>query len=704
MGPTGATGPAGASAASTSLWRDAPRAGVAALTLDLERSGADSIPDLVRERVVRYDAGDHDGFPVPIGQTQGLRTIAGLHMSVPVAWLDPLGWGEGADDLRLGSNADFLAFFGEGWDEGSLSPWGRGRSDVGWLWVSHETLSGTSPAVGRAPSGQQKTLASLLAYLGAYPIDVTVAAQWTSTFVEAAITRHKQQIGGSWIRLVLDEATLEWSRDRGATSRRFDSTSNTRLRVLGFDGPRADHDDNGVALGTDVIVGTGSNCSGGVSPWGTVVSGEENVQDNWGDIEPWWTGDNAFIAGQGFDPGQRITFTRTPSSGSAFGRSTRSGTKHDRDLQGFLTELDPRRPSTEYLDQVDDGRGHAKWAFMGHARYENVTFVTDADGQLVDGEPIVMYGGDDRLGGRVYKWVTSAPYVAGMSQADIRAMLPDGTLYVAHMIDLSRATGVTLTSGQLPTRAVPGSGRWVELSLASEDIAPNAPALGAGTTVGQALQDAQWNTVGAFGSDDDVRHALQSAGHKLGVSELDRPEDVEWNARDPFGTPRLYIALTKHSGQVALDQSGVRYASATHASQSPRRQDVTGRIWTLEEADALHPGQSHTFHYYQVWGGSVGQGALDVTNPDNLLIDARGGVWFATDGNFGVNHASEGLYYLDLGPSGTDPGRAFRVVTMPADAEATGPAFTPNERTLFISVQNPGTSVTNHWPGVEVGK
>jgi secreted PhoX family phosphatase len=104
-----------------------------------------------------------------------------------------------------------------------------------------------------------------------------------------------------------------------------------------------------------------------------------------------------------------------------------------------------------------------------------------------------------------------------------------------------------------------------------------------------------------------------------------------------------------------------------------------------------------------VWTGSHGLGDFDAAAPDNLVIDADGGVWFGTDGNFGVNTVSDSLYYLDLDPThttGPHPsyGMAFRVASVPSDAEMTGPAFSSGMGTLFFSVQHPGEDSYSSWP------
>ena len=89
------------------------------------------------------------------------------------------------------------------------------------------------------------------------------------------------------------------------------------------------------------------------------------------------------------------------------------------------------------------------------------------------------------------------------------------------------------------------------------------------------------------------------------------------------------------------------------------------------------------------------------------MIDRDGGVWFGTDGNFGTNKTADAIYYLDLDPAHAagQPGvvtatfgKAFRVVAVPSDAEATGPALGPDMRTLFVNVQHPGESIWSVWP------
>jgi secreted PhoX family phosphatase len=522
----------------------------------------------------------------------------------------------------------------------------------------------------------------------------------------------KTQIGGAWFRVAQNPQTGAWRVVRTPSAVRYDSTDNTLLALIGHQLTEPDHDDAGNILPDGVMVGVAGDCSGGQTPWGTVFSAEENVQDYYGDLEVAWNSNNGFVLGAGFDPGANVVPSVVPgNSGFYYGLLSNSFEKHNRDVYGYLVEIDPGQAPGLYYQSLStggDGKGHRKLGVMGRARWENAAFVVGSDWQLLDGKKIVIYGGDDRTSGRIYKWVSAAAYTTGMTKAQVRALLDEGTLYVCDFEDLNNNDGYTLLStGLPPTEATRGTGRWVELSTTSTDIAPNAAALGDPTrTVGAALTDVNWNSIGGFPDDNTVRQALFTATNKIGAMELNRPEDVEWNALDPSGTPRLYVAFTNHTRRKALDQDGVLIPPAIHGT-TPARADTVGRIFALEEANPASPQDSMTFTYFQVWGGSTGQGLFNAADPDNLMIDAAGGLWFGTDGNYGTNGRADAVYYVDLDPAHAagQPGivfptfgLGFRVAAGPADSEATGPCFSSDMRTLFFNAQHPGESVSSTWP------
>ncbi|WP_129573525.1 MULTISPECIES: alkaline phosphatase PhoX [Sorangium] len=676
-------------------------------------TSAANIAGYVKERVEMFAAGAlpaGEQFPLHAAATDTIRTLAGVRSDIVVTWLDPLTFSTAPDAPRFGANNDYTAFFGEGWSAaaGSAPQW-NGSGSAGWLWVNHEYVSGKSPTASSAPTGQHLTLARHLKKLGVLANDVE-ANVWAQADVDTYIRWEKKEVGGSWLRIVQDPATGAWSVDRSARAVRYDATSKTLSRIAGHElsGPGKD-DLTGAPLPEGIVAGIMGDCAGGQTPWGTVITAEENVQDYYGDLEANWSGDQKFLAGRGFDPGAPVSPAFEASTSAEFGRISDPNGRQPRDHYGYLTEIDPGKPADEYDGKTEAGTGHKKFGFMGRARWEAATFAVDGDWKLLPGQPIVVYGTDDRRGGRIYKYVTAGNYTAGMTRAEIRGLLDEGKLYAAHLAGLDNTTGNTLlATGAAPTEAAPGAGQWIELSVDSAAVAPNAAALGDATrTVGAALRDATWNGLGGFATDYDVWRALFTASNKVGIMELNRPEDIEWNPRDPSGTPRIYVAFTNHTGQTALDQGGKLYDPATHATTSPKRADAVGSIFALEEADPAHPGASTSFRYFEVWHGAKTQGDFDASCPDNLLLDREGGVWFGTDGNFGVASHADAFYYLDLDPAHREGqagvaqpsfGKAFRVVALPSDAEATGPSFAPDMGTIFMSVQHPGENAYSTWP------
>lgn len=694
-------------------------------------------------------------FPLPSGATDTVRSLAGLSTNVVVRWMDPISFSSSGNSTnpvelpRFGANADYTAFFGDGWDAGgNLSPIYAGSSHSGWAWVNHEYVSNNRPRPTAAPTGQHLTLARLMRSLSLLNQDPSVSV-WSNRSLVDYGNLWKKNVGGSWFRIVQDPQSREWNVDLGAKALRFDATSSTLTKVVGTALSAADKDDSGNALPEGVVAGIHSDCSGGQTPWGTVISAEENVQFGYGDLETAWnsrndlsfttTGEspNTYLAGGTINP------VVAPSVSADFSPTTGSdvdsvNARHNRDMHGYLVEIDPTVAPDEYYGKTTPGVGHRKIGGMGRARWENAAFVTGADFQLVPGQPIVIYSGDDRRSGRIYKFVSTGVYTAGMTRAQIRQLLDTGKLYVAHFAGLDNRTGMEILNGQgqsvVPTDAAPGQGSWIELSV--DNTTQQAPNAGAtipradGTTytypnftVGQALKDTAYNGLGGFPNDDEVRRALFTASNKIGIMELNRPEDLEWNPLDPSGTPTLYIAFTEHGTTTALRQNGTIITATLDAGgawvrrsrDASNPEEATGRgsersggIFALHEADPAAPGTSLTFTYFRVWRGKkqgdTGYDALyDAAKPDNLAIDKDGGVWFGTDGNFEASSAADALYYLDLDPAHkatTMPtyGKAFRVVATPSDAEATGPAFTPDMKTLFFNVQHPGESVYSAWP------
>lgn len=181
-----------------------------------------------------------------------------------------------------------------------------------------------------------------------------------------------------------------------------------------------------------------------------------------------------------------------------------------------------------------------------------------------------------------------------------------------------------------------------------------------------------------FKDQQEVLIRAREAAHLLGGTRLDRPEDCEI---DP--------------------KSGAVIVACTMNTPEGR---PFGSLMKLEEEgrDPL----ALKFKWSQFIAGGPQTG---FSCPDNLVFDRNGNLWMTSDVpdedmNKGA-YAFQGnnsLYYIPM--SGPRAGQAYRVASAPMDAEFTGPCFSPDGKTLFLSVQHPGANskglnqLTSHWP------
>jgi secreted PhoX family phosphatase len=169
----------------------------------------------------------------------------------------------------------------------------------------------------------------------------------------------------------------------------------------------------------------------------------------------------------------------------------------------------------------------------------------------------------------------------------------------------------------------------------------------------------------------DARKAALDAG----ATPVDRPEDLEVHPLDGS----VFIAMTNNS---------------LHGN-------FYGHIVRLAEAD----GDTFEWSVFATGGPQSG-----FSCPDNLLFDERGNLWMCTD--IADNVISGGIYRfmgnnsLFFLPNDYDGGKVYRFASGPVECELTGPAWTPDGTTMFLSVQHPGghsgelatKGAASHWP------
>ena len=181
-----------------------------------------------------------------------------------------------------------------------------------------------------------------------------------------------------------------------------------------------------------------------------------------------------------------------------------------------------------------------------------------------------------------------------------------------------------------------------------------------------------------FKNQTEIQIYAREAAKLLGATPLDRPEDIEF---DPL-SGHVFIALTNNK----------------------EAKNFYGSILKIIE-DNNDPSSLTFRHETFITGGKKHGFAC----PDNMVFDPVGNLWFTTD--MAGTEIDKGAY-AGLGNnglfvflrSGVHQGKVFRMASAPVDAELTGPCFSPDHKTLFLSVQHPGENspskdqLTSTWP------
>ncbi|MCX8555445.1 phosphatase [Mycolicibacterium mucogenicum] len=410
----------------------------------------------------------------------------------------------------------------------------------------------------------------------------------------------------------------------------------------------------GPAAGTDFVktpadptgrrvAGTMANCSGGVTPWGTVLSGEENFQTYFG--APAGTAnpaDATRLARYGIElkPSEMLWETFDP-------RFDLAATPNEVNRFGYIVELNPWDPNSTPV----------KHTALGRFRHEAANIYVTGDGT------VVAYSGDDERFDYMYKFVSSKKIQPGREPAAMAhnmTILDEGTLYVAKLSSDIPAAEID-GSGKLPAAgAFRGSGTWLPLLRSGPD--GRAESLVPGISAEEAAVFTRF------------------AADKAGATKMDRPEDFE---ADPK-TGKLYVALTNNTKRGAAGKPGPD-------APNPRNDNKNGQI--LEIVDN-HAGTDFTWELLLVCGDPAAAdtyfAGFDKTKvspiscPDNLAFDGHGNLWIATDGN--ALKANDGLFAVAL--SGPNRGETKQFLTVPLGAETCGPVVTDD--LVTVCVQHPG--------------
>jgi secreted PhoX family phosphatase len=308
---------------------------------------------------------------------------------------------------------------------------------------------------------------------------------------------------------------------------------------------------------------------------------------------------------------------------------------------GWVVEVDPQHPSST----------PRKRTALGRLKHENATV------SLANDNRVVVYTGDDERFDYVYKFVTSGTWQQGQPGGDL---LDDGTLYVARFNEDGTGEWLPLVHGEGPLTAENG-----------------------------------------FNSQAEVLINTRGAADLLEPTKMDRPEDIE---RSPE-TGKLYLVMTNNTNRGVDDGFGTDAAN-------PRWANRYGHIIELTEDGNDAGSTTFAWDIFLLAGDptdpSTDFGGFDkasivspISNPDNLVFDGNANLWIVTDGQPGTIERNDAMFAVAV--EGDQRGNILPFLSVPAAAECTGPAFTPDFQTVFVAVQHPGEGGTfaeplSRWP------
>ena len=575
-------------------------------------------------------------------------------------------WGDPVGNSRFGYNNDYVSLV-------------ETRPGEGFLTVNFES-SGSKTWLDTYPLvlGKALNLEGLIAAARPTNGALTLAQIEADTDRQTAATHLARELlidQGIGIISVRREVDGRWVRTFSPADRRISGLSGLENdRYLTATGPataifrqadRLGYDDG---LG-DRIMGTMQNCAGGTTPWGTVLSAEENFQSEV--IEFVWSD------GSAIDPQQQPFYVTEQGAGSCGVIFGLAGNKY-----GWMVEVDPRNPE-------DYGTKHT---WLGRYRHEALAV------WALEGKPLAVYSGCDRRGGHLYKFVSQDivqnPTDPANSKLFQTGMLygakfePDGTgTWIALAPDTPvnpLRPSVVLGEQGVPNGTVllPNPNRQAPSYAAIEDDRQAEVYQQSFATLGDLY-------VGNTPADQqgviliDAHYAANAAG----VSATARPEDTQLDPQ----TGTLYIAFT--SGFPGNEGGPDRRIFKGPQGETPYD---AGWIMKLQDLDNNPGSLSFRWEMFAL-GGSPDQGGAGFANPDNLEVDGQGNVWVITDMSSGALNQGQGTVgrYGNnsawiIPTQGDRAGEAIPFALGPMECEICGIWMTADQKTLFLAPQHPG--------------
>ena len=481
----------------------------------------------------------------------------GHNVQVLLRWGDALtsdapAWTPGtqtaaAQNLQFGYDNDFIAF--------KPLPYGSESSERGLLCINHEAARNQLMFPGftkRKVDDLDKAL-----------VDIEMASHG-HTIVEVF------QKNGAW------NVELKSPYNRRITA----------MTEIDIAGPAAGHkrmmtkDDPAGRL----ALGTLGNCAGGETPWGTVLTAEENIHQ-------YFAGDPRHTAESANHLLMGISAERLYGWHMHHPRFNVEADPHEPNRFGWIVEIDPYEPKARPI----------KRTALGRFKHEGAGVVMNPDGR------IVCYMGDDEAFQFIYKFVSHGKIDAANRAAN-RSLLDDGTLFVARFNDDHTVTWMPLTWGTGPLTPANGFASHADVVIEAR----RAAAL-LGATPMDRPEDIEVNK---------ITHTVFVA-----LTKNARRTDEQADAANPRGRNR-------HGHIMEISPMGAGTAGVDHAAPTARW------VHLLLAGDPADPKIKAQYN-----AGTSNEGWL--SNPDNFTVDPKGRLWISTDGSNDFGHA-DGIWATDV--------------------------------------------------------
>jgi secreted PhoX family phosphatase len=536
----------------------------------------------------------------------------GHRADILLRWGDPIAAGAPDFDPRKQTAAAQSKQFGYNNDYIGFVPLGEKR---GLLCVNHEYTvpEAMFPGITQRQSAKEVNFAAM-----------------TKELVEIEMAAH-----GCSVVEIRKGADGRWSWVPGSEYNRRITALDTEMRV---GGPASDHKrlQTKADPAGNKAIGTINDCAGGMTPWGTYLTAEENF--------------NFYFSGklpEGHAEAANYKRFGVPGGEYAWGRY------HDR----FDLGKEPNEPNRfgwiVEIDPLDPAAAPVKRTALGRFKHEGAETALAKDGR------IVVYSGDDERFEYVYKFVTEGRVDSGNRAAN-RDLLDRGTLYAATFNPDGSGEWLPLVHGTGPLTAANGFDDQGDVVIEARHAAELL-----GATPMDRPEDIEPNPVTG-----KVYVNLTNNSRREDSGKPGRPgrEPANPRAKNEWGH---IIEITSADGDHAATRFG----------------------WDM----LVRCGDPSRPEIQAMWNPKTSENGW-FSCPDNMAIDHRGRLWVGTDQGTSwakVSGTADGVWAVETEEPGRGTGRMF--FRVPVGAEICGMLFLPGDTAMTIAVQHPGVDGVKDW-------